>query len=86
LKLSRVNVGKRIKKYPWVAGIVLMTIFVIFFVELMAMRLDILGSHSRNSLTLLPLFLNTNLLLRAKRCYGGTRRLANYRTRRGEVA
>lgn len=30
-------------------GIALMTIFVMFFVELMAMRLDIFGSHSRNS-------------------------------------
>ncbi|KFY82745.1 hypothetical protein V498_08477, partial [Pseudogymnoascus sp. VKM F-4517 (FW-2822)] len=32
-----------ITEYPWVEGIVLMTIFVMFFIELMAMRFDFFG-------------------------------------------
>ncbi|ELR05684.1 hypothetical protein VC83_05693 [Pseudogymnoascus destructans] len=34
-----------ITKYSWVEGIVLMTIFVMFFVELMTMRFDFFGSN-----------------------------------------
>ncbi|RDW94844.1 hypothetical protein BP5796_00607 [Coleophoma crateriformis] len=37
-----------ITQYSWVEGIVLMTIFVMFFIELMAARYDVFGSHSHD--------------------------------------
>ena len=38
-----------ITEYPWVEGIALMTVFTMFFVELMAMRFDVFGSGHGHS-------------------------------------
>lgn len=37
-----------ITEYPWVEGIALMTIFTMFFIELMASRFQIFGDHSHD--------------------------------------
>ncbi|POS87662.1 hypothetical protein EPUL_002908 [Erysiphe pulchra] len=39
----------RITEYSWAEGIVLMSIFVMFFIELLAHRYDVFGNHNRAS-------------------------------------
>lgn len=55
-----------ITDYSWAEGIALMTVFTMFFIELMASRFDVFGSHEHESAD--PA---TNLLRDAEK-YGGS--------------
>tara|TARA_R110002033_G_scaffold136829_1_gene176214 strand:- start:229 stop:516 length:288 start_codon:yes stop_codon:yes gene_type:complete len=43
-----------ITDYSWAEGIALMTIFTMFFIELMASRFDVFGAHEHESETIDP--------------------------------
>lgn len=43
-----------ITAYPWVEGIALMTVFSMFFIELLAARFEIFGQHEHNERELTP--------------------------------